>query len=350
MYLAPLNYDRYFKKVFSNLDIAKNFLEDFLDIQIQEITALPLDSRVTDAARVIEFDFRCKIGDSYIIIDMQQWYKPDVVYRFYTYHCLNTVLQLENLPVKQVLLSNGKFRNIKNYSLLEPVITLIWMVDDNLGFTDDYISYVMLPEKSKSFFEETEIWKNKDIEKRVKEILNACNNNAKGLQFLQKNRLIFAFQKNIVKNKKFTKYLSWFTLAEKTLNNKNKKSDFDDYRKDDVFKELMRRLLISNLDGKDLEYIKDYEEKMKGLEQYNEGMRKEGRIEGIEQGIEQEKKRSEEFIRQAEAEKQQAEAEKQQVEFEKTIIKLHYKDKKSIDEIVDITGKNRELIKKIILM
>ena len=151
---------------------------------------------------------------------MQQWYKPDVVYRFYTYHCLNTALQLENLPVKQILLANGKFKDVKNYSLLEPVITLIWMVDDNLGFTDDYISYTMLPEKAGRFFEETEIWKNKDIEKRIKEILDINNNNKKGLKFLQKNRLIFAFQKNVVKNKKFTKYLAWFTLAEKTRNDK----------------------------------------------------------------------------------------------------------------------------------
>ncbi len=357
MYLAPLNYDRYFKKVFSNIDIAKRFLEDFLDVQIQEITPMPAENRITDAARVVEFDFRCKIAGSYIIIDMQQWYKPDVVYRFYTYHCLNTALQLENLPVKQALLTNGRFRDVKDYSGLEPVITIIWMVDDHLGFSDDYIGYIMLPEKVKRFFEETEIWKNKDIENRVKGILDICNNNTKGLEFLQKNRLIFAFQKNIVKNKKFTKYSSWFTLAEKTLNNKNKKSDFDIYRKDEIFKELMHRLLKSNLSDNDLEYIRDYAEKQEGLELYNEGMRNEGRIEGIEKGIEQEKKRSREFIKQVEAEKQQAKAEKQQAkaekqqaEFEKIIIKLYYKDKKSIDEIAGITGKNKEDIKKIIEM
>ena len=100
-----------------------------------------LDNRVTDDARAVVFDFRCKIEGSYVIIDMQQWYKSDVVYRFYTYHCLSTVLQLEDLPVKQILLSNGKFKEVKNYSSLEPVITLIWMVDDNLGSTDDYVGY-----------------------------------------------------------------------------------------------------------------------------------------------------------------------------------------------------------------
>jgi len=37
MYLAPLNYDRYFKKVFSDTTIAKRFLEDFFDKEIQSI-------------------------------------------------------------------------------------------------------------------------------------------------------------------------------------------------------------------------------------------------------------------------------------------------------------------------
>ncbi len=37
MYLAPLNYDRFFKKVFSDIKIAKKFLEDFLGVDIEEI-------------------------------------------------------------------------------------------------------------------------------------------------------------------------------------------------------------------------------------------------------------------------------------------------------------------------
>jgi len=36
MYLAPLNYDRSFKKVFSDTRIAKRFLEDFFDVVIDE--------------------------------------------------------------------------------------------------------------------------------------------------------------------------------------------------------------------------------------------------------------------------------------------------------------------------
>ena len=99
----------------------------FFDIQIQEISHMRLENKLTDDAQVVEFDFRCKINDSYIIIDMQQWYKPDVIYRFYTYHCLSTGLQLEDLPVKQVLMTNGKFKEVKDYRSIEPVITLIWM-------------------------------------------------------------------------------------------------------------------------------------------------------------------------------------------------------------------------------
>ena len=40
MYLAPLNYDRFFKKVFSQTHIAKAFLEDLLDTPIEEIKLL----------------------------------------------------------------------------------------------------------------------------------------------------------------------------------------------------------------------------------------------------------------------------------------------------------------------
>jgi len=88
MYLAPLNYDRYFKKVFSETKIAKRFLEDFFDITIDELIILPTKHKITDNATAVEFDFRCKIKDNYVIIDMQQWFKTDIVKRFYMYHVL----------------------------------------------------------------------------------------------------------------------------------------------------------------------------------------------------------------------------------------------------------------------
>jgi len=48
MYLAPLNDDRFFKKVFSETRIAKRFLEDFFDIEISEMELLPTKRKITD--------------------------------------------------------------------------------------------------------------------------------------------------------------------------------------------------------------------------------------------------------------------------------------------------------------
>ena len=105
MYLAPLNYDRFFKKVFSQVHIAKAFLEDFLDVKIQEITFLDRAKYLTDASAKIEVDFSCKINGANIIVEMQQWYKPDVIKRFYLYHCASTALQLESTPTAPPLLT-----------------------------------------------------------------------------------------------------------------------------------------------------------------------------------------------------------------------------------------------------
>ena len=73
MYLAPLNYDRYFRKVFSDTGIAKRFLEDFFDTKIDFIELLTPHHKLTDDSAAVEFDFRCRIGEQYVIIDMQQW-------------------------------------------------------------------------------------------------------------------------------------------------------------------------------------------------------------------------------------------------------------------------------------
>ena len=52
MYLAPLNYDRYFKKVFKDTEITKQFLEDFFDITIETIELLTHRHKITDDAEV----------------------------------------------------------------------------------------------------------------------------------------------------------------------------------------------------------------------------------------------------------------------------------------------------------
>lgn len=107
MYLAPLNYDRFFKKVFSETRIAQRFLEDFFDVTIESIEPLPNRHKVTDDSTAVEFDFRCKMNGQYVIVDMQQWYKPDYVKRFYVYHCINSALQLENMPLRSFPLTEG---------------------------------------------------------------------------------------------------------------------------------------------------------------------------------------------------------------------------------------------------
>ena len=171
MYLAPLNYDRFFKKVFSDLEIAKAFIEDFMEVEIQSIEALNATQKFTGKSAIVEFDYRCKIDDRYIIIDMQQWYKPDVTQRFFLYHALNTSLQLETLPEKKLIIDkiSGEVKEIKDYRRVEPVSTLIWMVDDNLGFDENYISYKLYPHTVVEFLKDDKLWKQEEIISLLKE-------------------------------------------------------------------------------------------------------------------------------------------------------------------------------------
>jgi hypothetical protein len=264
MYLAPLNYDRFFKKVFSDSKIAKRFLEDFLDVEIEEFQDLKGKHRITDDASSVEFDYRCKINGSYVIIDMQQWYKQDIVKRFYLYHALNTGLQLENLPPKSIILDeiakkqHQQLKKIKNYDALEPVFTLIWMVTDSLMFEGDFISYVMAPELVLDFIKNDQLWKQDEIVKLFEErnkLLEIICNDTKELDFLPKNRLIFLFQKNVIKNKNIKKYERWFEFAEKTRNADNKEEDFREYKGDEIFSEMMIRLRKDDLTDDDFLYI-----------------------------------------------------------------------------------------------
>jgi len=280
MYLAPLNYDRYFKKVFSETKIAKRFLEDFFDVTIDELEILPTKHKITDNATAVEFDFRCKIKDNYVIIDMQQWFKTDIVKRFYMYHSMNTVLQLEKMPDKSIDLDNNKKRDVKEYDKLIPVITLIWLADDDLNFEDDFVSYTMTSETVNNFIRNRSIWKEENILELIAErekCLDIIDHRSKNLDFLQKNKLIYTFQPNIVKNQKYSKYLDWFELAEKTRNKLNEKDWFDKYMKDEIFAEIIKRISTETFEQSDWEYVNDYEkftEQVKRFEQviYDEGI------------------------------------------------------------------------------
>jgi len=307
MFLAPLNYDRFFKKVFSDSKIAKKFLEDFFDIQIDSIELLDEIHKITDNAQTVEFDFRCKIEGKYVIIDMQQWYKTDIMKRFYLYHTVNTALQLEKLPIKSVLTENFtiettenkeeiKFlvKNTRDYSRLEPVITLIWMVSDTLHFKDDdFIAYTMAPEIAMDFIKREEFWQKPEIrEMQRKKVLEVMANNNKNLDFLPQNRLIYCFQRNIVKNHKVEKYVRWFEFAEKTRNKENTEDQFATYENDDIFMEMMRRLRKDTLSQEDTAYMTNYEEIVARVKRWEDGVKAEasqeafdvGREEGREEG------------------------------------------------------------------
>jgi hypothetical protein len=272
MYLAPLNYDRFFKKVFSDTWIAKRFLEDFFEVDIEEIDLLPTKQKITDDATAVEFDYRCKIDGQYTIVDMQQWFKTDVVKRFYVYHALNTALQLETLPQKSFQIGDDKKKkNTPDYNHLAPVTTLIWMADDSMNFTEDFVSYILASEALVDFVKDEVLWQNSsvlELMNKRNEVMILQNNHTKNLDFLPKNRLIYAFQKNIVKNQKYKKYLAWFEFAEKSKDKDNTEADFAVFAKDEVFSEVIRRLKRESLQKDDFEYIDDYTKYSKEFAQH----------------------------------------------------------------------------------
>jgi hypothetical protein len=292
MYLAPLNYDRFFKKVFSDLNIAKRFLEDFFDVTIESIELLPNRYKITDDSTAVEFDYRCKMDGRYVIVDMQQWYKTDIVKRFYVYHCLNTALQIDGMPLKGFQTSEEKKKEAKDYDLLEPVITLIWLADDTLGVEEDYIAYRLTPENLTEYVQRQELWQNEKfleiMEERMK-MLALLDNKTKQMDFLAQNRLIYALQKNIIKNTKYRRYVAWFRFAEMSKNKNNKKEDFMEFSKDLIFAEVIRRLDQSTLTGEDFQYITDYEKFAKEFKQHEESIRRvalrEGYAGGEEKGL-----------------------------------------------------------------
>ncbi len=128
----------------------------------------------------VEFDYRCKIKGKYVIVDMQQWYKEDVVKRFFLYFCNNTSLQLERLKPVNTPVVKKRVNKSKSYDDIEPAITLIWMADDTLGFVDDIIAFTILPEILRAFINETSLWENLNpneliaYREKVLSILNEC--------------------------------------------------------------------------------------------------------------------------------------------------------------------------------
>jgi hypothetical protein len=290
MYVAPLNFDLFFKKVFGDTEIARQFLQDFLRVRITKIKLLGIEYKITDDAVIVKFDYRCKINGEYVIIEMQQRYKQDVVKRFYLYHCVSTALQLETLKPVTITGANGKTYKEKDYGGIEPVLTLVWMVDDTLKFKDDFIVFTTLPEAAKDFIADETLWSQplETIKAARTKTLKILNNKTKGLDFMQKNKIIYIFQSNIAKKKKLEPYTKWCILAELSKNPNNKKSDFDTLKKNKVMAEVIRKLEITRIDPSESTYISDmYQYEHMLAQREKKAARLQQKMEQAEQKMEQ---------------------------------------------------------------
>ncbi|MBN2693891.1 PD-(D/E)XK nuclease family transposase [bacterium] len=327
MYLVSMNYDRFFKKVFDDVEIAKTFLEDFLEIEIKEIEIFKNKNYLTDSSLAVEFDYRCKLNNGeYVIIEMQQWHKIDVAKRFYLYHCLSTSLQLEKLREIPLGFDSEKKKILKErvYSDLKPAITLIWMVDDNLGFENDYIVYKTDFENYSNFIFDENLWSKdiKEIKKERKTLFELRKNREKDIDSIQKNRLIFMFQSNIVKNnknkEKLKKYVRWFDFAEKSKKNRNIEADFKEYTKDKIFSEIIKRLKKDRLKEDDMMYILSEEKFKEEYLQYTSAMlEKTKEVEEKNKELEEKTKEVEEKTKEVEEKTKEVEEKTKEVE-EKT--------------------------------
>ncbi len=254
MYLAPLNSDAGFKKVFADPQIAKAFLEALLGVIIEEITLLETDHKVTNAASLVKFDFRCKINGQYVIIEMQQAHKTDVIKRFYIYHCLNTCLQLEKIKDMIVRDAKGNEHRIRNYHELEPVFTIIWMVTDTFGFKEDFMEYNTWPKAVIDFIKDDALWsqKKETIFEIREALVKMLDKKQRGVDFMQQNRIIYLFQPNIVENHLNKPYSVWFEFAEKTRQKDNQVADFQPYLDNSIFLQIMERLATVQIEPEDL--------------------------------------------------------------------------------------------------
>jgi hypothetical protein len=326
MYLAPLNYDRFFERIFKDPLTAQSFLEDVLNKSITELEVLPRKNKITDDAAFVEFDFRCKMDGVPTTIDMQQWYKLDVVKRFFMYFCNNTSLQLETLKPIRVPLPDGKEYKTKDYNGVESAITLIWMADDSMSFDDDMVAYSIFPELLNDFIRNKDLWETENsaslLEQRAA-VLKVMDNKSKNLDFLPTNRLVYMFQRNIVNNKKMSKYFKWFEFAQKTKNRNNVAADFKKYSNDPILVKVMEKLKTNVLPTDDFQYITDFEAHAIGVKNYNDMI--------LREGLKEERQRItyfyEDKIQRAE---QRAEQEKQRAEQEKQILltkQLHLVEK-----------------------
>ncbi|OQX97543.1 MAG: hypothetical protein B6I24_08505 [Bacteroidetes bacterium 4572_128] len=97
----------------------------------------------------------------------------------------------------------------------------------------------------------------KKIIKKHEILKKLIRNKHRELDFLQENKMIYVFQKQVIKNKNKEKYFKWFDFADKSKKKNNKISDFPNY-KDKIFKKLMHILSSKFAPEEDLNEIKNY--------------------------------------------------------------------------------------------
>ena len=341
MYVVSLNVDLSFGKAFSSTKIAKQFLEDVFGVPITKIKLLRTIHKITDGAVIIKFDFRCKIDGKYVIIEMQQKYKPDVNKRFYLYHCLSTALQLETLEPIVITKPDGKKYKEKNYNGLEPVITFIWMVDDTLGFKDDFVVFTTLPEATKNFITDPNLWTQPlDIilSERDK-VLKVLSNATKELGFFSQNRIIYAFQQNIITNNNYgASYFPWFDFAQTSRNQDNTENDFFKFKNNTIMAELINRLKIDNFSPDELMYLSsNYELEMQVFQNQEREARLQAELkaEREQRQVEREKREAELKVEREKREVEvKAEQEKRHADLLKGIKKLRNRGE-TVDAIAD---------------
>ena len=127
------------------------------------------------------------------------------------------------------------------------------------------------------------------------------------------------------------KFIPWFLFAQKTRNKDNKPGDFETFKKESIFMEVIELLKTSDFNHDDWQYVTDEAAYEEGLKGYNEKILREAgfdikriteekvRLEQEVMQAEQAEKQVEQAIMQAEQEKMQVEQEKMQVE--KTLLK-----------------------------
>ena len=269
MYLAPMTHDYFFAKVFHKNEVMEGFLSDLLGETVKIIEQLPRKNKLTNEAYYIKFDYRCKIKEQEVVVEMQRGRKLDVVKRFHLYHGVSAALQLERLPVTST--KSGK--KVRNYSGVVPVLTIVWMAEDTFRTKESLLNYRLFPDALASFIKNEELWEKGDLQElNNKRILlkRMLDYKGRNLDFLPKNQLIFLFQKNILKNQFNHPLFRWIKFAFLTEQGNNVKEDFKEFENHKNFKEMMRVLNIEALTDDEVDMVESFQENLEDMRGYLE--------------------------------------------------------------------------------